>query len=142
MGAIKVVCALIIRENKLLITQNGPDSDHPLQWEFPGGKIKHGEKAEDSIIREIREELDVEVEILSRLNHVIYDYEIKKIQLIPYLCRIRSGQIKLKEHADQKWIQFAELDETDFSGADEKLIEDKMNSGILKEYIGEKMHDS
>jgi 8-oxo-dGTP diphosphatase len=142
MGAIKVVCALIIRENKLLITQNGPDSDHPLQWEFPGGKIKHGEKAEDSIIREIREELDVEVEILSRLNHVIYDYEIKKIQLIPYLCRIRSGQIKLKEHVGQKWIQFAELDETDFSGADEKLIEDKMNSGILKEYIGEKMHDS
>lgn len=133
---LKVTCALIIENGKLLITQNDSSSDHPFQWEFPGGKIRPGEKNEDCIIREIKEELDVVVNILQMLKPVIFDYDVKKIELIPFLCEMQLGRIQLNEHVDFKWIGFEELEKTDFSGADKKLFLEKVNSEILKKYIG------
>ena len=94
---LKVTCALIIRDNKLLITQNNFKSDHPFQWEFPGGKIKTGETLENCIKREIMEELEIEIEILSTMKAVIYDYGFKKIKLYPFLCSIKNGKIKLSK---------------------------------------------
>jgi 8-oxo-dGTP diphosphatase len=133
---LKVTCALIIENRKILITQNSSISDHPFQWEFPGGKIKPEEKSEDCILREIQEELNVEVDIVQKLKPVFFDYEIKIIELIPFLCRVQPGKIQLKEHVDFKWIDFAELEKTDLSGADAKLLQERANSGILKKYIG------
>ncbi|MDB4582186.1 (deoxy)nucleoside triphosphate pyrophosphohydrolase [Draconibacterium sp.] len=133
---LKVTCALIIENRKLLITQNNSTSDHPFQWEFPGGKIKPKEKSEECIVREIQEELNVEVIILQKLKPIVFDYGIKKIHLIPFLCRIQSGIIRLNEHVDFKWIGYDELESTDFSGADKKLFPEKANSAILKKHIG------
>ena len=134
---LKVTCAIIIQNNKMLITQNGPNSDHPFTWEFPGGKIDQGESAEECIIREITEELNIEVRILQLLQPIIYDYGIKEIELIPFICQLVSGKIELREHVDSKWIDFVTLKKVDLSDADKKLINEKINQSILKKYIGE-----
>lgn len=134
---LKVTCALIIRDNKILVTQNSATSNHPFQWEFPGGKIEPKETAEDCIEREIKEELEIEINILDALKKVIYDYGFKKIELIPFLCSVNYGKIKLNEHNDFRWLKLNELKSLKFSGADLKLIQLKENWGTLKEYVGE-----
>ena len=133
---LKVTCAIIIRNEKILIVQNNSDSDHPFQWEFPGGKINIDETPENCIKREIWEELEIEIEISRKMNSVEFDYGIKQIVLIPFLCSIKKGKIKLNEHTAFKWININELNEIDFSGADKKLIQEKQNISILEEYVG------
>ena len=134
---LKVTCALIVNNNRLLLTQNGLDSDHPLQWEFPGGKVKENEEFGDCIKREIKEELTIEIQILKALKPVVFDYGIKKIELIPFLCSIINGEVQLKVHNDLQWISFEKLYSVDFSGADLALVQIEENWKILKEYIGE-----
>lgn len=138
---IKVTCAIIIRNKKILITQRGEDSDHPFQWEFPGGKVNPGETIQECIVREIREELNIDIEILEKMMAVDFDYGFKKIRLIPFLCSPSNSEIRLNEHNDFKWIEPAELGQIDFSEADKKLIQQKKNKEILKKYFGENMHD-
>jgi len=119
---IEVCCALIVKDSKLLAVQRGPQSSHPMQWEFPGGKIQTGESAEQCIIREIEEELNVGVEIIKPLNAVEFDYGNKQIRLIPFVCRISSGEISLNEHIAKNWFGFDEWEMIDWSGADRELI--------------------
>lgn len=138
---IKVTCALIVHSKKILITQRGEDSDHPFQWEFPGGKVNPGETIRGCIIREIREELDIEVEILEKMVAVEYDYGFKKIKLIPFLCSTANHGLKLNEHNDFKWIELTGLENIDFSEADKKLIQQKKNGEMLKKYFRENMYN-
>lgn len=133
---LKVTCALIIANNKILITQNGNGSDHPFQWEFPGGKIKTGEPDDVCIIREIKEELELDINIVKPLIPVKHDYRIKQIKLIPFICTISAGIIKLNNHVEKKWIVFEELTSVNFSEADKKLISAEQNIKILEEYLG------
>ena len=134
---LKVTCAIIIQNKKILIVQNNSNSDHPFQWEFPGGKIYIEETSEECIKREIWEELEIEIKICQKMFYVEFDYDFKQIELIPFLCSIKKGEIKLNEHSELKWISVEELDEIDFSGADKKLIQQKQNLAILEKYIGE-----
>ena len=119
---IDVCCAFILKESKIIAVQRGPESSNPWKWEFPGGKINAGETAEQSIIREIEEELTIRIEILNQLVSVEFDYGSKQICLIPFVCKITSGEINLTEHIDQQWHSFDELKSTDWSGADRELI--------------------
>ena len=119
---IEVCCALIVKDSKLLAVQRGPKSSHPMQWEFPGGKIQTGESAEQCIIREIEEELNVGVEIIKPLNDVEFDYGNKQIRLIPFVCIISSGEVRLNEHIDKQWFSIDEWERIDWSGADRELI--------------------
>ncbi len=132
---LKVTCALIIQNNKVLITQNNAQSDHPFQWEFPGGKIKNYETEEDCILREIKEELELEIGILTKINSLEFDYGIKQIELIPFICSIKKGEIKLNEHHAFRWVEIDELNGVNFSAADKKLIDDKENRRILKKHF-------
>lgn len=133
---LKVCCALIIRKNKLLVTQLGQHSDHPFLWEFPGGKMEKNETEEECICREINEELGVRVKVTVKLKAVIFDYEIKQIQLIPFICEIVTGEIQLKEHVCFKWISKDELKDIDFSGADKKLLQQTETQQQLEKYFG------
>jgi 8-oxo-dGTP diphosphatase len=133
---IKVTCACIIKDGKMLVTQRGPDSDHPFLWEFPGGKIKPRETAKECIKREILEELEMDIEIIRPMVSVQHKYETKHIELIPFLCSARSVKIKLNEHIDFKWTDLGELSQMPFSEADEKLVQLTTNQTILKEYLG------
>jgi len=119
---IEVCCAIILKESKILAVQRGPESSNPWKWEFPGGKINAGETAEQSIIREIEEELTIRIEILNQLVPVEFDYGSKQIHLIPFVCEISSGEIKLTEHIATQWLEFEELASTDWSDADGELI--------------------
>ena len=119
---IDVCCAIILNESKILAVQRGPESSHPWKWEFPGGKINASETAEESIIREIEEELTVRIEVLNQLVPVEFDYGSKQIRLIPFVCKITSGEIILTEHLDQRWLNFDECITLDWSGADHELI--------------------
>lgn len=139
---IKVTCALIVNEDKILVTQRGPESSHPFLWEFPGGKIKPGETPEACIQREIAEELDIEIEIITGLLPVQYDYGNKLIELIPFLCTIKSGRLKFNVHVGYEWKEWNKLDRTEFSEADRILITQAQNIQLLKEYFGEQVDNA
>ncbi|WP_319500854.1 (deoxy)nucleoside triphosphate pyrophosphohydrolase [uncultured Draconibacterium sp.] len=137
---IQVTCAIIIDKGKILVAQNNKSSDHPLQWEFPGGKVKSGETEKECIVREIEEELNLTVEVEEALIPVEYDYKIKAIRLIPFVCSLASGEVKLNDHNAVKWVTIDELDELDLAEADKVLIQMNENRDRLKKYAREKMH--
>ncbi|NCB07619.1 MAG: NUDIX domain-containing protein [Bacteroidia bacterium] len=139
---IKVTCALIVSGDKILVAQRGPESSHPFLWEFPGGKIKPGETPEACIRREIAEELDIEIEIITGLLPVQYDYGTKLIELIPFLCTIKSGRLKFNVHVGYEWKEWDKLDRTEFSEADRILITQAQNIQFLKEYFGEQVDNA
>ena len=138
---IKVTCAVIRNEeDEILVVQRGEATDHPYKWEFPGGKINPGESEEDCIIREVVEELSMEIVIVGKLTAVDHDYGKKKIRLIPFICDTLDEIPFLSEHIAYKWVADSELMTIDFSEADvfvadnylKKTGSDKKN---LKEVI-------
>jgi len=134
---IQVTCAIIIDRKKILIAQNNESSDHPFQWEFPGGKVKTGETEKECIVREIEEELNLTVEVVEALTPVEYDYKIKAIRLIPFVCSLVSGEMKLNDHKAVKWMTIDELGELDLAEADKLLIQLVENRMCLKKYFRE-----
>lgn len=119
---IDVCCAVIVKESKILAVQRGPESDHPWKWEFPGGKIHLQETAEQCILREIEEELSIRIEIMAKLEPVVFDYGVKQIRLIPFMVQISSGKIVLTEHVSKRWFEFTEWESIDWQEADRELI--------------------
>jgi 8-oxo-dGTP diphosphatase len=114
-----VTCAIIRNEdNEVLIVQRGEKTDHPFKWEFPGGKTNPPETSEDCIIREISEELSVDIVICRQLIPVEHDYGNKKIRLIPFICDTLDELPLLSEHIAYKWINPEDLSEVDFCEAD------------------------
>lgn len=119
---IEVCCAIILKESKMLAVQRGPKSNHPLQWEFPGGKKDPNETAAQCIVREIEEELTLRIAASHQLESIEFTYGEKHICLIPFVCQILSGEIHLTEHVDQRWVALNEWEAMDWLDADRKLI--------------------
>jgi 8-oxo-dGTP diphosphatase len=116
---INVTCAIIRNEDEeILIVQRGETTDHPFKWEFPGGKVHTEEAEEECIIREVEEELSMQIVILGRLPDVEHDYGFKQIKLIPFICDTLDELPFLSEHVAYRWIQAQELSSVDFSEAD------------------------
>ncbi|NSW95129.1 MAG: (deoxy)nucleoside triphosphate pyrophosphohydrolase [Bacteroidales bacterium] len=127
-----VTCAIIRdEEGRILIVQRGGYGDHPFKWEFPGGKVKKGETPEDCIIREIDEELNMDIIISGRLESVEYDYGYKQVRLLPFICDTLDLSPVLNEHNDYKWIQENELVGIDFCEAD-VIVAGKYTSSVNK----------
>jgi len=119
---IRVTCAIIRNDdNEVLVVQRGEDSDHPHKWEFPGGKVSRGETDEECIIREIREELSMDIVICMKMEPVDHDYGYKKIRLVPFICDTLDDMPVLTEHTDFKWKPLQELVSVDFCEADVKV---------------------
>jgi len=114
----EVTCAIIMEDGKVLITQRSESMPHPLQWEFPGGKMKPGESPERCIIREIAEELNVKISVEQLLPTVEYAYPGKEIRLIPFICNLVSGEIDLRQHRSYEWINREQLEDYSMLGAD------------------------
>lgn len=123
MNTISVTCAIIYHEAKILAVKRPHHKHQGGKWEFPGGKIEPGETAAECIVREIMEELSVEIEILRPLTKIHHSYPDKEIALIPFLCAIKSGTIILKEHEDAAWIKKDKIPGLDWAAADLKVIE-------------------
>jgi 8-oxo-dGTP diphosphatase len=99
------------------------------KWEFPGGKVEPGESPEAALIRELREELDIDVEILRPLTPVIWDYGRGPIRLIPFICRIMNGEPEALDHAEVRWVAPGSLHELDWAEADGPILEEWLGAG-------------
>ena len=121
MRIIRVAAAVIRDGDRIFATQRGygPFRD---RWEFPGGKIEAGETAEEALIREIREELDTDIETGELIDRIEYDYPEFHLSMDCFFCTIRKGNLNLKEHEDARWLSPEELDSVDWLPADLSLI--------------------
>lgn len=128
MKTIRVTAAIIIENDKVFATQRGY-GEFKDGWEFPGGKIEPNEAPEDAIVREIREELDTEIEVLELLDTVEYDYPEFHLSMDCFICRIKSGNLVLKEHEAARWLTRETLGSVEWLPADQALI------GKIEKYL-------
>lgn len=121
---VPVVCALIIRDGRVLIAQRPANKHLALKWEFPGGKVEPGEEAAAAIIREIREELGCEIQITVALQSVRHRYGRGEIELMPFLCLLatHSPEPQPHEHVAMAWVRAADLDAYDLAEADLPVV--------------------
>ena len=131
MKTIEVVSAIIIKNNMVFVTQRGY-GEFKDQWEFPGGKIEPGESKEHAIIREIKEELDADIQIVSFLNTIHYEYPSFKLIMHNFICVLAADHLELLEHEAAKFVDAGDLDAVPFLPADRLILPD------LKEYLGKK----
>lgn len=122
----EVTAAIIIKDHQVLIAQRAPDDKLAGKWEFPGGKIEPGETPEECLKREIKEELNVEIEVLDFFGDSVYPYSTGKIRLMAYWCKLVSGDISLEVHSQIAWAAPSELGSFDFAPADIPLVEKLM----------------
>jgi 8-oxo-dGTP diphosphatase len=127
-----VACAVIFSENLILAVQRGQSQDLPGKWEFPGGKVEPDESEEACLIREIREELGLEIQVGKRLNSVEHDYKKFKIHLIPFVANIVKGEMRLTEHQAYKWLTLDKLDSVDWAPADWPIVNQLQENGWEK----------
>jgi ADP-ribose pyrophosphatase len=119
----EVTAAVILRDDNVLIAQRAPGENLAGKWEFPGGKVEQGETLQECLKREIREEFDVDIEVLDYFGESIYDYNSGTIKLIAFRCRWIEGDFILKVHSQIAWVSLKELDLYDFAPADISLVE-------------------
>ena len=120
---VEVVAGLIWKDGKFMICQRPENKARALLWEFVGGKVEKGESREDALIRECKEELDVTVKPLDVFCTVDHVYPDITIRLVLFNAEIVSGEPKLLEHADLKWISADEIDNYEFCPADKEILE-------------------
>ena len=121
MKTVRVVAAVIRDGDKIFATQRGY-GDFKGGWEFPGGKIEEGETPQEALVREIREELDAEIEVGELIDTVEYDYPTFHLSMDCFWAEIVSGDLILKEHEAAKWLTKAELGSVNWLPADITLI--------------------
>jgi 8-oxo-dGTP diphosphatase len=119
---LRVTCGIIERNGHVLVTQRSSTMSMPLKWEFPGGKVNEGESLEACLQRELLEELTIDVTIVKKLPESEYQYPAFNITLYPFICKIKSGEIILKEHADYAWLLQQNLMTLDWAEADVAVV--------------------
>ena len=122
MKTIRVVAAVIVDNNKIFATQRGY-GDYQGGWEFPGGKIEPGELPKEALIREIKEELDTQIEVGTLIDTIEYDYPTFHLSMDCFWTKVVDGNLILKEHAAAKWLTKDEMDSVEWLPADVALIE-------------------
>lgn len=121
MKTINVVAAVIMKEGKVFATQRGY-GEFKDGWEFPGGKVESGESPEEALRREIREELEVDVNVGDLIDTIEYDYPAFHLSMKCYACTIASGSPHLLEHEAARWLSADQLDSVAWLPADITLI--------------------
>ena len=123
MKSIEVVAAIIRKGDRIFATQRGygPWKDW---WEFPGGKMEAGESPEQALRREIREELDTEIDVNTLLRTIQWDYPDFHLTMHCFLCSLRTDSLHLKEHEAARWLDYTQLMEVKWLPADDQLMPD------------------
>ena len=117
-----VICDSIENKRKIFSTARGY-GEFKGQWEFPGGKIEEGESPKEALKREIREELDAEIEVGDLIDTIEYDYPAFHLSMDCFWAEVLSGELVLKEHEAAKWLDKKSLDSVNWLPADQGLIE-------------------
>jgi mutator protein MutT len=118
------VSAGLIRNNgKILITQRRFSDNCGGLWEFPGGKQKSQETLAQCLIREISEELNIQILVDKKLMSVTHNYDHAQITLHIFLCSLQNGTPESKQVQDWQWIDLSKIDQYDFTEADRKVVQ-------------------
>ena len=128
--AIQVVAAAIFQNDKVLCVQRDEHEKEyvSLKWEFPGGKVEVGESREEALVREIREELSVDIEVSEFLMTVEHTYPDFHLTMHVFKCVLEQGEITLNEHVALKWLSIDELDQLDWAAADVPVVKSLMQA--------------
>ena len=122
---LNIVCAVVRKDDKYLCMQRlrkGPDYIAE-KWEFPGGKMEEGEDREEALIREIKEELDAQINIEKYFTTVEYDYKSFYLIMHCFICNLIDENISLLEHSNAVWLDKNELGKLDWLPADIEVVE-------------------
>jgi 8-oxo-dGTP diphosphatase len=119
---IDVVAAIIKKEDKFLIARKKQGKPLAGLWEFPGGKMELGETPEESLIRELKEEMNVTISVGKYLGETIYDYGNVVVRLKAYICSLDHGDIKLTDHDEFQWVTLEEFEKYNLAPADIPFI--------------------
>ena len=117
-----VVAAIIKKDNFYLIAQRNRNKHLGLKWEFPGGKVHDNETFEEALSREIKEELNITINMHEKIAEEKYKDEKIDIVLHYFLCSQKSGTIKLNEHEDLAWVEKKDFDKYDFAEGDGNIL--------------------
>ena len=119
---IEVVAAIILNGGGCVLAVKCPPQKHGGGWEFPGGKIEAGESPREALIREIREELGVEIEVGNLLHLVEWDYPAFHLRMHCLLSRICRGELQLREHTESRWLDASALNSVEWLPADVEVL--------------------
>ena len=137
MKNIKVTAAIIVDKEKVLITRRAPGEKYSGGWEFPGGKIKENESEQECLRRELKEELDIEVDVGEFFMEHIHDYEEFTVTLRAYYCIVVSGVVGLSVHDRYEWTEISRLLDYNLLPADIPIAKElvlKHSCHILNSY--------
>ena len=118
-----VSAAIIESEGHILLARRRPDVPYPDLWEFPGGKVEDGEDPKDCVIREIMEELGMEIDVISIYDVVYFQYPERDVLVLAWLCTWTSGEVRNLEVADHRWVKPAEIPSFELLPADIALAQ-------------------
>ena len=116
---IRVVAAVVQKNERYLITQRRPNAVLPLLWEFPGGRVEEGESDAHALRRELLERLGVEVEVGQLISFVSHPYEHYSVDLHLYECKLKDDNLQAKAVNAFRWVTSGEFDQYPFTPADE-----------------------
>ena len=122
MKTIEVVAAIVVKDGQVFATQRGY-GDFKGWWEFPGGKMEAGESPQLALKREIREELEAEIEVKELLETVEWDYPNFHLTMHCFICSLLSESLRLKEHEAATWLTHETLRSVKWLPADEILLD-------------------
>ena len=126
MKTIEVVAAVIFREGKVLCVQRRDNTREyiSLKWEFPGGKVEVGESREEALVREIREELSLDIEVSEFSMSIEHTYPDFHLTMHVFKCICDQSEITLNENIALNWLSVDELDQLDLAEADLQIVKD------------------
>ena len=120
---IHVVAAAIEKDGNFFCAQRPEGKSLGGFWEFPGGKLEAGESPEQALVREIREELNSEIEIISYINEASYDYDFGTVVMKTYHAKLVSGNLELLEHQNSTWLAPQDLKSLNWAPVDRPAVE-------------------
>ena len=121
-STVRVVCGVLVENGSILITQRPEHVPLALFWEFPGGKVDGEESLEEGMVRELREELGIEVAVLRLLETTHHHVDRQSLSLFFFHCQRLSGELTRCGVKDFRWVKPAELQHYKFPDADETFI--------------------